>query len=227
MTLPTPTELTALAISLAVLAGLSAYFLPGTGVRLAMYLGAAAAACFLAAGVAHTYKQQGVDAQAAKDGPVMQAAADQLKADVVALNEIARIERERKADNERDAAILRSSIAAASVRERANAVERDNAAAEAARLLAENRDLLRRISLPGGVRVAFDTAAAGRGDGKPADVRPDTGRPASEGAAPVDAATFTETCVADVEAHRLLADQYDRLYDYASKLYSAASAHSQ
>jgi hypothetical protein len=75
MTLPTPVELTAAGIGFGAIAGLVAWLLPG-GARLAIYAGMAAALCFTAAGVAHTYKQQGVDAQKAEDAPVIKAAND-------------------------------------------------------------------------------------------------------------------------------------------------------
>jgi hypothetical protein len=79
MTLPTPLELTAAGVGFGAIAGLIAWLLPG-GARLAIYAGMAAALCFTAAGVAHTYKQQGVDAQKADDAPIIQAANDRANA---------------------------------------------------------------------------------------------------------------------------------------------------
>lgn len=61
MTLPSPAEFTAWGIGLSVGAGLLAYF--AGSIRLAAYAGVAAAFCFMAAGIAHTYKEQGVTEQ--------------------------------------------------------------------------------------------------------------------------------------------------------------------
>jgi hypothetical protein len=71
MTLPTPTELTVLATTVAIAAGLVAFFL--RDFRLALEIGLVAGALFLAAGVAHTYKQQGVDDQVTIDKPLLAA----------------------------------------------------------------------------------------------------------------------------------------------------------
>ena len=110
MTLPSPVELTALGTTAAVGAGLVVWLLHD--VRLALYLGLAAGALFLAAGVAHTYKQQGVDEQA----PVIA----KLKADLATQTQLsaqaqADVTRIRAAYSQQDAAIakLRDDEAAA------------------------------------------------------------------------------------------------------------------
>lgn len=69
MTLPSPAELTALGTAFAVGAGLVVWLMHD--VQLALYLGFAAGTCFLSAGVAHSYKQQGVDDQLSTDTPII------------------------------------------------------------------------------------------------------------------------------------------------------------
>lgn len=59
MNLPSPLELSTLAVSCAILAGLAIFLLHT--VRIAVILGAVAGILFICAGVAHGYKQQGVD----------------------------------------------------------------------------------------------------------------------------------------------------------------------
>lgn len=125
MTLPTPLELTAAGVGFGAIAGLVAWLLPG-GARLALYAGIAAALCFTAAGVAHTYKQQGVVAQKAADAPVIKAANDRAdtasKAKDTALADLASLrgayavqdqhvaalgEQAAQLEQERDAALAR------------------------------------------------------------------------------------------------------------------------
>lgn len=221
MTLPSPLELSALGTAFAVAAGLIAWLLHD--IKLALYVGVAAGACFLAAGVAHTYKQQGVDEQLASDKPVMERATAQLKADTDSFNQIAQLETERKAENERQASLMRSRLADDAVHAAALDVQRDNAEAEAAKYLALYHDALARIALPG-VRDAYDIAARGGSDRSAATVAPpNPGGSPAPGAAPVDAATFASACIADVEAHNRLADWYDRLYRYAADLFATCT----
>lgn len=131
MTLPTPVELTAFATAAAIGAGLVVWLLKD--LTLAMYLGIASAALFLAAGVAHTYKQQGVDEQTAIDAPIIK----QLKTDLdtekanVATLEGALAE-QSKAINDLHLAALAAQAAAAKATAAADAANRRESAARAA-----------------------------------------------------------------------------------------------
>jgi hypothetical protein len=137
MTLPTPLELSAAGTGLAVLAGLVVWLLKD--LKLALYLGLAAGACYLASGVALTYKRQGIDAQKADDAPIIQAANDRAataaKAKDTALADLANL-RNAYAAQDHGLAELQTQADAATARANAAVAGKDAAVSkyETARL---------------------------------------------------------------------------------------------
>lgn len=117
-------------------------------------------------------------------------------------------------------AVSKSAAADASVRLAAAQVVADNATADATRLLAANRDLLRRIALPNVVRDAYN-AGIRQQAGSGTDTGQVSAQSGSSATAPLTLDEYATVCTQNAIAQNHTADDYDALYEYTEKLWNA------
>lgn len=144
----------------------------------------------------------------------------QLGADTKTFNDIARVAREGKADDERAKAALRTQVAEGAVLARTLEAQRDHESQRAAHLLDAYGRVVRSVSLPGLVRDGYNAAVGDPGRGTDAGPRPDPAAVSGQGSAPIDSAEYAKRCTADVTAWNRTADLYDDLYSYTQQLHA-------